>query len=83
MSTFSIPTCHYHATATERLAVKIIGDPIASKIDMIVQMREHERDPAMQRSLWSQAHFQYKKAVAEVRKRADCPDILKPRPDLK
>lgn len=76
-----VPSCPYHATASEKLAVKLIGGPIASVITDLERLRGMAKDTQTQQMLWLDTRAQYRLAVAGVQKWVDCPAILMPRPN--
>ena len=76
-----VPTCPYHATYTEKLAVKIMGGPYARLIDDYERLRSIATDQASKQRLWTQTRAQYQLAVAAVQKWDDCPEILRRRPN--
>jgi hypothetical protein len=78
-----IPSCPYHATVAEKLAVRLLGGAYAAQIATYERMRATAKDPHTQKMLWTDTRAQYRLAVAAIQKRKDCPEILRLRPNRK
>jgi hypothetical protein len=76
-----IPSCPYHATASEKLAVKMMGGSYAEQVSDFELLRKMARDMQTQQMLWQDTRAQYRLAVAAIQKRDDCPAMLRPRPN--
>jgi hypothetical protein len=70
------PTCPYHPTASEKLAVKLVGGQIAAQIAALEAARKSALDAPNQRALWVSTRLYYRAAIKAAQKQKDCPDIV-------
>jgi len=77
------PSCPYHATATEKMAVRLLGGFHAAQIAQTELLRESATDLEHQKLLWAQSRNQYKLAVKHIQQMPDCPTVLISRPNRK
>jgi hypothetical protein len=76
MPKYAPPTCPYHPTASEKLAVKFVGGQIAAQIAALEAARKLASDAPNQRALWVATRWYYRAAIKAAQKQKDCPDIV-------
>ena len=70
------PTCPYHPTASEKLAVKFVGGQIAAQIAALEAARKSASDAPNQRALWVSTRLYYRAAIKAAQKQKGCPAIV-------
>jgi hypothetical protein len=70
------PTCPYHPTASEKLAVKFVGGQIAAQIAALEAARKSALDAPNQRALWVSTRLYYRAAIKAAQKQESCPAIV-------
>lgn len=70
------PTCPYHPTASEKLAVKFVGGQIAAQVAALEAARKSALDAPNQRALWVSTRLYYRAAIKAAQKQKGCPSII-------
>ena len=76
-----VPSCPYHATAIEKMAVKMLGGQYVVQIADLEKMRHYATDSHTRQQLWTDIRATYHLAVTTMQKRPDCPEIMRARPN--
>ena len=70
------PSCLYHATAIEKMAVRLLGGFYVAQLEQSIRWRKSTTDLELQKLLWLETRNQYKLAVKRIQQMPDCPTVL-------